>query len=349
MFKRILVPLDGSVRAEQALPLAARLARVTQGSVILTQVVQLPSEYAMYAAPATPPPALLQADRSEAVAYLQHVAHHDALAGLNVETEVVTGLTAQEILGQIAERHADAVVMSSHGRTGLARWVLGSVAEHVSRAAPVPVLIVRDNDIPFQVSAQRTRQPRVLVPLDGSPLAERALEPAVSLAMAFGTDLHLLLVVMPMEAMRENMPEALVMDGAKGYLNTIAQRLRAEHSDLGVGWSVGVDVDPATAIIRMADGSDDTEGAGVAGGCDVIAMATHGRTGFSRWAMGSMTERVLHAAKHSMLIVRSREHVAHDTHESALESDTASPAADPTKEKSPHDRIVDQLPAFPLF
>ena len=308
MFKRILVPLDGSVRAEQALPFAARLARASQGSVILTQVVQIPTEYGMYAAaPVSVAPTLVDTDRTEAETYLSHVAQGETLAGLNVEREVMLGLPAQDILDEIAERRADAVVMCSHGRTGLARWVLGSVAEHVSRYAPVPVFILRDNDTPFVTSAQRTRQPRILVPLDGSPVAEGALEPAVRLATAFGADLHLTLVVMPLEAMRENMPEALVMDGAKSYLDKVAKRLMAEHDGLRVSWTVGVNVDTAAAIIRLAEGGEDTEGAGVSGGCDVIAMATHGRTGFNRWAMGSITERVLHATRRSMLVVRVHE------------------------------------------
>lgn len=310
MFKRILVPLDGSVRAEQALPVAARLARASGGGVILTRVVNIPADYGMYAAPVAVAPSLVEADRTEAEEYLSHVTRNEALTGLTVETEVTIGLAAQNILDEIAERRADAVVMCSHGRTGLARWVLGSVAEHVSRYAPVPVFILRDDDTPFVVSAQQTRQPRVLVPLDGSSLAESALEPAATLAAVFGADAHLTLVVMPLEAMRENMPEALVVDGAKAYLDRTARRLMADHDGLRVTWSVGVNVDTAAAIIRMAEGGEDTEGAGVAGGCDVIAMATHGRAGLNRWAMGSVTERVLHATKRPMLIVRVHEQMA---------------------------------------
>ncbi|HKW22919.1 MAG TPA: universal stress protein [Ktedonobacterales bacterium] len=306
MFKRILVPLDGSAHAEQAIPIAARLARHNQGSVILAQVVHIPTEYGIYAgAPIAVAPALVDTDRADAEVYLRHAAQHEALSGLHVETDAIIGLPAQDILDEITERHADAVVMSSHGRTGLGRWMLGSVAEHVARYAPVPVLILRHGEKLFKTTPQADRQPRILVPLDGSPLAEMALEPAASLALAFGADLHLALVVMPLEAMRENMPDALIVDGAKAYLSKVAHRMRAEHSGLDVSWSVGVNVDPAAAIIRIAEEYEDTEGAGVSGGCDVIAMATHGRTGLNRWALGSVTERVLHATRRPMLVVRA--------------------------------------------
>jgi nucleotide-binding universal stress UspA family protein len=306
MFKRILVPLDGSARAEQALPVAARLARATQGSVILTQVAHIPTDYGMYAAtPVVIAPALVDTERAEAQAYLSDVAKRDALAGLRVETDVTVGLPAHDILDEIVERQADAVVMCSHGRTGLGRWMLGSVAEHVARYAPVPTFILRDGDSLFTTSPREDRRPRVLVPLDGSPQAESALEPAARLAVAYGADLHLTVVVMPLEAVRENMPEALIVDGVKSYLGKVAQRMMAEHDGLRVTWTVGVNVDTAAAIIRIAGEDDDTEGAGVYGGCDVIAMATHGRTGLNRWAMGSITERVLHATKRSMLIVRA--------------------------------------------
>lgn len=306
MFKRILVPLDGSVRAERALPLAAQLARASGGSLLLVQVVHIPTEYGMYAAaPVAIAPAMVDADRVEAEGYLRHVKEREEVAGLTVETDVIIGLPAQDLLDEIAERQVDMVVMCSHGRTGLARWVLGSVAEQISRYAQVPVFVVRDQDSPFAVSAERDRPSRILVPLDGSPAAESVLEPAAQVALAFGAELHFVLVVMPMEAMRENMPEALVVDGAKAYLDKLTKRMIAEHPRLRAHWTVGINVDTAAAIIRIAENGEDTEGAGVAGGCDVIAMATHGRTGINRWAMGSITERVLHATKRSMLIIRA--------------------------------------------
>jgi len=102
-----------------------------------------------------------------------------------------------------------------------------------------------------------------------------------------------------------------VLHTAKKYLSTTAEHLRegliapaVADLTLLVSWSVAVDTDVAEAIVRVAENGEDAEGAGVFGGCDVIAMATHGRSGIQRWAMGSITERVLHATKVPLLIVR---------------------------------------------
>ena len=100
------------------------------------------------------------------------------------------------------------------------------------------------------------------------------------------------------------MPEALIVDGAKSYLGRIADRLWQEYTRLTVTWSVGVGLDIAETIIRVAENGEDVEGAGVFGGCDVLAMATHGRTGIARWSMGSVTERVMYATKRPVMIIR---------------------------------------------
>jgi nucleotide-binding universal stress UspA family protein len=141
-----------------------------------------------------------------------------------------------------------------------------------------------------------------------------ALEPAVQLALALASPstaprpaLHLLLVLPPLDADDENMPEALAKEGAKSYLAGVAKRLEADHAGLLVTWTVTAQLDVASAILRVAENGDDTEGAGAFGGCDGIAMATHGYSGLKRWMLGSTTERVLQAAKLPLLIVRPRE------------------------------------------
>jgi nucleotide-binding universal stress UspA family protein len=94
---------------------------------------------------------------------------------------------------------------------------------------------------------------------------------------------------------------------AKIYLNSIADQLREgplSHLDLSITWSVAVDTDVAHAIIRMAENGEDAEGAGVFGRCDLIAIATHGRSGLQHWVLGSITERVLGATKLPILVVR---------------------------------------------
>lgn len=311
MFTRIMVPLDGSARAERALPVAANIAKATGGAVILTRVETIPMQYAPAGVPAVVPPLdveAMEAERAEFVTYLSDLAGSIAqLSNVPTEKVVLTGSPAQSILAVVSTARADLVVMTSHGRTGFSRWLLGSVAEQIAHYAPVPVLIVREQ------SQALAGQPgdmehltRVLVPLDGSPLAEAALEPAAKLAAAISSEpaLHLVLVVSPYEAIETHMPEALAVNGAKEYLGKIAERMKQEHPGLSVTWSVGAGLDVAETIIRIAERGDDTEGAGVFGGCDVIAIATHGRTGFARWALGSITERVLHGTKLPLLVVR---------------------------------------------
>lgn len=318
MFTRILVPLDGSSRAESAIPVAAKISKTNAnargGTVILTRVETIPVMYAPAVAPAVVTPLNVEAMEAECTALATYLSDLTgsvtALANVPTETLVLTGSPAQSILEAVSTTRADLVVMTSHGRTGVSRWLLGSVAEQIAHHAPVPVLVVRaQTPVLAGQNPDLEHLARVLVPLDGSPLAEAALEPAARLAAAISSSpaepaLHLVLVVSPAEAIAANMPEALAVEGAKDYLTKIANRMKSEYPALRVTWSVGVGLDVAETLIRIAERGDDTEGAGAFGGCDVIAIATHGRTGFARWALGSITERVLHGTKLPLLIVR---------------------------------------------
>lgn len=314
MFSRILVPLDGSPRAELALPVAAKIARAANGTVILIQAVSVPTDLGSLGTsfvPATPTSELIEAQEASAAVYLHGIVESAVLAGIRTETAVLTGSPALAILDTIVLRRVDLVVLTSHGRTGLARWALGSVAQHLVRHATVPVVVLREHGASaVEPHPDLEHLFRILVPLDGSPLAEAALEPAAALADALTTPgqgaLHLVLVLLPFEADTQYMPEALAMQGAQDYLGHVAERLQAEHAGLKVTWTVRAQLDVASAILHVAEQSDDTEGAsvfGVFGGCDLIAMATHGYSGLKRWMIGSITERVLQSATLPFLIV----------------------------------------------
>ncbi len=310
MFTRILVPLDGSARAERALPAAAAIARAGAASLLLLRVVDLRTEIGSYGL--MPSPILgsfVHKLHIAAETYIAECSRSEILRGIVVETAVEVGDAPEGILTHSEAWCADLVVICSHGRTGLTHWALGSVAEHVSRHSRAPVLLLRESG-PSLVGRHPDPEHvlRVLVALDGSKYAEASLGPAADLIRALAAPqagaVHLAMVLPPFEADPINMPDALVLEGAKSYLEGIAAHLRETHGGISVTWSVAVELDIAAALIRVAENGEDAEGAGVVRGCDLIAMATHGASGIARWVMGSVTDRVLHATALPILVVR---------------------------------------------
>lgn len=329
MFKRILVPLDGSERAESAIPVAARIARNTGSSIKFIRVVSYPLDSGIYMMQSAGlSEESMDVDLANAADYLRKIASFTDLAGITTETQVYSGLAAETILSIIHDREVSLVVMCSHGDTGFKRWVLGSVAQKVARHSPVPVLVLcRD-------SARLGDSVRILVALDGSPLAEAALLPAAQLSMALSSPeagaLHLLRVLsLPPaepgtrgELLRKVNEEAI--EEARVYLSALEQRLREDEFaqfKLSITSSLAIDLDVASTIIGAGEVGENLAEVGLSG-CDAIAMATHGRSGVQRWVMGSVTERVLGATKLPLLIVRPE--VVEVQPEKAREEDAAS-------------------------
>src|SRR5690348_17084101 len=182
MLKRVLVPLDGSARAEQALPVAARLAQAAGGTVVLLRVVMIPNEFASYfmLEPAATQ-SVINATLEEAKNYLESLIGSESLQGVHTETEVLLGQAVSTILSVVDSHNIDLVVLCSHGYTGMTRWILGSVAEKVSQLSSVPILVLRE-DGPVPVSPLPQGDPlRVLIPLDGSYRAQVAIASAAQL------------------------------------------------------------------------------------------------------------------------------------------------------------------------
>lgn len=315
MFKRILVPLDGSERAERAIPMAVRIARASGGSVQLMRVVTFALDTGVYLM--QPPDfngKLMEIEFANATEYLKGVAESTQLSGVVTETQVYRGLPADTILSVASSQKIDMIVLCSHGDTGLKRWMLGSVAQKVARHSTIPVIVLRHdsampaNDLPF----------RVLVALDGSPLAETVLVPAVELSVVLSPhaqgSLHLVRVL-PLPQWESGAEDGLLKEAkegviaeAKAYMCKLEQRLREgpfAAFNFSVTSSVILDRDVAATIIEEAQGGEKSlNGMAGATGCEAIVMATHGRSGFKHWVMGSMTERVLGATKLPLLIVR---------------------------------------------
>jgi len=322
MLKTILVPLDGSSRAEAALPVAAQIARTSGGVIVLVQIVSLATEY--WPAITTPYPSMAQAavdaELEEASRYLKQIAASAELAGITTKTTTQFGAAAPALLSVALSYNADLIVLCSHGYTGMTHWIMGSVAEKIARHASAPVLILHEGAmLPYNNSSDAEQPVSVLIPLDGSEHAMTALEPAIALLTAFARPaqkiaLHLMRVIQsPVDKQgdeRQRELHTLAQERAKRSLNQAARYVREEISQLPprhsitVDWSLVDDTDIAKAIAHVAeDGKDEGESEAF-GGSDFIAISTHGRGGLQRWTMGSITERVLHTTKLPLLIVR---------------------------------------------
>jgi nucleotide-binding universal stress UspA family protein len=285
MLKTLLVPLDGSVTSELALPFAEGVARAAHAKLILLRAVphQGPGVFR------TDP--LSESLATNAENELRDAANRLAAGGLEVEQRIRPGDAGPVIMRAAEELHADLIVMSTHGRGGLGRAMYGSVADEVLRTTSVPVLFVPPR-------AQYRNPPRnIVVPLDGSPLAEAALEPAIDLAQAFRGKLVLVRVAAPPtywvlrgESTERTPDPNSEAERAREYLDAVAERYATKETALS-----GFVTDGAAAEVVLEAAREHRAGA--------IAMATHGRTGLARVVMGSVAQQVLHSSDVPVLLV----------------------------------------------
>jgi nucleotide-binding universal stress UspA family protein len=251
---------------------------------------------------------VVEAVMQGATDYLTEVAARPLLAGIAITTEVLFGFPAQQ-LGEAARTHeSDLVVLCSHGRTGFTRWALGSVARTLVHQSTVPVLVLRKAEVLAHVELARSF--RTLVPLDGSKLSEAALAPAEALTEVLAAPgqgaLHLVQIIKtfpsPPQGGLGNAPNEEARQRASSYLTTMAERVESKVTghELAVTSSVELASDVAGALLDVAEPAD-------SGGCDLIAITTHGREGLERWVMGSVAERLLTTTKLPLLIVRPQQ------------------------------------------
>lgn len=289
MIERILLPLDGSQLAERALPYAVRLA-ATMGARLMLMHGEAP-------------PVIPKAPSFSVEAFAkrlkagQTAAPASALKGIEIEAithDIFEGRVAEGICQAITEQQADLLVMSTHGHGGIGRLLFGSVAEQVLGASPAPVVLV-------SAAAERVWPAdgplRILIPLDGSRFAEEVLEPVSTLATSMPAELVLLGASGPLEygyaesaaAVRTGFDAAL--REARTYLDGVAARLQAA----GLTVSVEAEAGRPSAVI---------EGVTQRRHIDLIAMATHGRSGLARVALGSVAGDVLQHSAVPMLMWR---------------------------------------------
>ncbi|HEX8032332.1 MAG TPA: universal stress protein [Ktedonobacterales bacterium] len=311
MFKHILVPVDQSQRAERAIPVAARLARATGGEITLLHVLVTPLDYATPLAPSTYAVQSYEDLQKEAEEYLRQKVESPLLATVPVSIEVSAGPPAMSILDVADEREMDSIVMTTHGRTGVTRWALGSVARQVIRHAHVSVLTLRERGRSL-ADAHGSQVLRALVPLDGSSKAEEAVDAAARTVTALAGPgrtgaLTLAMVIDPSYARAEHAPDNLLRDGVVLYLERVVAGIVRAYPELKISWLALAETDVAAALARLAEqGVVDgvVAGESAPGVSDMIAMTTHGRTGIARLALGSITERVLEITQLPLLVVR---------------------------------------------
>jgi nucleotide-binding universal stress UspA family protein len=300
MFSHLLVPLDGSGLAETTLPYVRMLAHASGETARITLLHLIERD-----APTSVHGARHLTTVPEAQAYLTEIAERFRAEGITVDTHVDTnegGDTAGRIVDHVAEMQVDLVVLCAHGRSGLGRWLFGSIAQKVLAVGIAPVLMV------LPIGGSEPRPPtlnHILLPLDGTPDAEVALPLAEALARATGATMYLTLVVPTVGSLSGAMSSvarfspnvtAELLESAEsdavGYLNALATRLRAA----GVPVETGIARDdPANAILEQAKRVR----------ADLIVMASHGRAGMGGAWAGSVSNKVLARSPGPFLLIRA--------------------------------------------
>ncbi len=282
MFDNVLVPTDGSDCAEVAVGYANDLATrygatVHALSVADSRLIE------------TGPHSDRLRERCEETA--GEVCDYLSTEGLQVEKAVRTDLPHRAILEYVADHDIDLVVMGTHGRTGVERYLLGSVTEKVVRLSDVPVLTVREAD------GDDARYPYddVLVPTDGSEAAAAAVDPAVDIAHRYGARLHALSVVdqmaMGVDVRSEAVMEALE-DSARSALDAVEER------------AIGSSVSAVETTVEYGNPFREIRSYVTEHDIDLIVMGTHGRDSIERYLLGSVTEKLVRTSSAPVMTVR---------------------------------------------
>jgi nucleotide-binding universal stress UspA family protein len=281
MMKSILLPTDGSELSERAIGIAATLAHGQSAEIILAQVVGSPwwtatDDTSYEVASSDVYEQVAEAMEAEARSQLDRLASKLGERGVVTRSFLLKGSAAWELLALEERERPDLVVMASHGRTGLARFALGSIADRLVREGISPVLVVRA----FRPEVEQLEN--ALLPLDGSSLAEEALPLAEALAGAPLRSVKILRVI----------PSQEDVAAASAYVAAVAHRLTQAGLDAAPEVSIG---EPATKIAEHAQT------------VDLVVLATHGRGGFDRLRHGSVAEQATRYLDVPVLLVRAHD------------------------------------------
>jgi len=287
MFDTILFPTDGSDGAEAAFGHVLDLAEAHGATVYVLNVADTARDSVTQIQGQ-----VIDTLEREGARIVRETATRASDRGVATVTEVLQGEPYNTIVDYAAANDVDVVVMPTHGRQGLERFLLGSTTERVIRRADVPVLTLRpDDDV-------RVRHPyrNVLVPTDGSATADAALDLAVDLAAAEDAGLHLLSVV-DVTSLGIDVRTDIAVESLEESAADVLESASATASEAGVTPAAAA-VELGTSVARVVRSYvDDHE-------VDLVVVGTHGRTGFDRYVLGSVTEKLVRTSPVPVLTVR---------------------------------------------
>ncbi len=297
MYKKILVPLDGSELAEVALPYAEELAKRLDAEINIIVV----EDYSMNKAHGH-----TQVYAKEKYQNMQNHAEwylgRLAVKAEKVKSTTLIGYPAESIVAHADMEDINLIVMATHGRTGIKRWALGSVADKVVRATNRPIALVRAKHASPDVR-QKVALNKILVPLDGSEMSELIIPHVRELGSKLNTEIILLQVVERVDHVygaymsvahvpyTDEEMEPLKRESVI-YLAAASNQLKGSGIDAITEVKIG---NAAEEIINLADEVN----------ADLVAMTTHGHCGLRRWTMGSVAQKVLHHGNTPLMLVRA--------------------------------------------
>ena len=295
MFEQILVPLDGSHAAAKVLPYVREIASAFGSGVTLVRVSESNDLTAVRGCRS-----YLEAIAGNLIKQLQNSPKNE---GAKVNSQALMGRPAPEILKYAGEIECDLIALVSRGQSNQEPWPLGNVASKILQASNIPVLLVKNMVDDSSLLQNKKLINKILVPLDGSKVSEAAIPQAVSLSRTLGSAITLFQVVehiiFPVGSPATGTTwqtsteyENRIKEGALNYLNKVKENLGPNVS-VSVAIATG---SPADAIINYSQTED----------FDLIAMATHGRSGIGRWLLGSVTSKVLQVGRKPVMAVRSK-------------------------------------------
>lgn len=294
VLRRILLPLDGSARAERAIPWVIALGRAFGSEVVLLRVV----EGRTASDGAWTDPVSWRMERSEAVAYLERVKTRIEEAGIRVDIDVGVGRPSEEIVEAARDRKADLVALTTHGRGGATMVPLAGTAHKVVSGASTSILLV-----PASTENHPGGPRRVLVGLDGSPRAEWALCAATTIARAVGVPLHLVYVVPPAEVLTVIDDESLQrMAGelaaasrrlGERYLANVSGRLTSPECEMSTRALEATTTVPR-ALADVAAEEPDT----------LVVLSARGRSAANGYVYGNVARAMVETARQPLLVLR---------------------------------------------